>query len=352
MKIFLLVLALALCVSGIRWTHTNKNGDVVTRTVNIVRGPPSNPNTFEVLATRNDKTTHTKDALDFRFSTVGIPRFVLRYFMKDSDSKESLLHRWAVWKVFEYDETDGVPGFDPATENITSSYSLFLRRFTQMNYNKYTDSDGAVIHSVCTDLNPIDQSTPFPDVTFCAHAAEKEGTANRTHINPNSLKWSISISNYPYQSASGRLGLKVSFDSRNIVKDLSATDASDENDESQAALDMSSDDDNSHRFRGIAAWVTTVDVTGTGCAATSTVVRSVVLDQQISTDDENPPTDPDIDATIKIRVSYFSFPTNCVQPASIVWDPELGVSTDDSGAFSLKASFLFVIAMIFVALKL
>jgi len=263
---FLLLVALALLsiTSAIRWTHTNKDGQTFIRVIKIVRSPPTNPNTFEVRGVKKEVGTRNVDAVDFLFSTTVVPRFVLRYFSKDADSKEHILNRWALWKVFEYNETDGKPGFDPAAEDILSHYRLFNRRFTTMSYHKDTDADGNTLHYVCTRMDPVDKATvAYPDVELCAHVAEKETRANRTRIHPNSLKWSVTISNYPYTAADSRLGLKVSFDSRDVVRDLSQTDASDEDSQNEAALDLTSDSGDASS-RGIAAWVTNVTVTPAG----------------------------------------------------------------------------------------
>jgi hypothetical protein len=293
------------------------------------------------------------DAIDFLFSTPVVPRFVLRYFSKDADSKEHILNRWALWKVFEYNETDGKPGFDPAAEDILSHYRLFNRRFTTMSYHKETDADGNTLHYVCTSMDPVDKATvAYPDVELCAHVAEKETRANRTRIHPNSLKWSITISNYPYTAADSRLGLKVSFDSHDVVRDLSQTDASDEDSQNEAALDLTSDSGDASS-RGIAAWVTNVTVTPAGtCSPNADVVRSVIYEAQLDKDVDTFPNDPDsISADVTIRVSYFSFATDC-QPDSITWDPELGVATgdDESSAITLAASQLLLVVLALLSL--
>jgi hypothetical protein len=292
------------------------------------------------------------DAVDFLFSSAIVPRFVLRYFSADSDSLEKVLVRWSLWKVFEYEETDGTPGFDPSTENIVSHYRLFNRQFTTMSYHKETVDD-VTVHYVCTSLDPVDKSTPYPNVDLCAHVAEKETTANRTRISPNSLKWSVNIANYPYTSNTSRLGVKVSFDSKDVVKDLADSDASLEDDQNEGAVDLTSSADASAP-KGIASWTTSVSVTGQGCAASSTVVRSVVLEAQVTKDIDNfPATDPDAVKDFKLRVSYFSFPTDCPNPDSIIWDPELGVALEDdteSSGVALSVSSVLLLLALFALL--
>jgi len=337
-------LAFAVSVNAIRWVKS-EDGTRYMRSLRIIT---RNSNTFEVRGVRKELGSRNLDAIDFLFSSKVVPRFVLRYFNSDEDSKEFFLHRWSLWKVFEYEESGDAEGFDPAYDNITSSHSLFNKKFDAMSYHT-EEIEGGTLHYVCTDFT--NQTTPFPNVRLCAHVTEQETVANASRVSPNSLKWSITISNYPYTVANGRLGLKVSFDSKSIVRDLSETDAALENEEGEAALDLNSDDGNGSP-RGIASWVTTVDVSGTGCAATSDVVRTVVYDNQVGRDTDNFPNLPETSAELKLRVSYFSFPTNCVQPDSITWDPELGVSLDDSSsASSLSAIFsLVVLAAIFLML--
>jgi len=343
--------ALLATVNGIRWTRRNEDGNPEIRIVRIVRGPPINPNTFEVRAVKKEIGTRNLDAVQFLFSTNTVPRFVLRYFTKDADSSEFLMNRWSLWKVFEYSETDGEAGFNPEVESFGSSYILFNRNWDRMDYHKET-VDGVIVHYVCTDLDSIVQ--PAPDVRLCAHVAEQETEANRSRIHPNSLKWSVTLANYPYTNITNpRLGLKVSFDSRDVVRDLSETDADLEDVTDEAALDLNSDQGDAGTPRSVASWTTTVAVTGTGCSASADVVRTVLLEAQRTNDrDTYPPSNFDsVSADFKLRVSYFSFDTDCT-PDSITWDPELGVALDDSSAGSLSAGFLLVVMALLASLML
>jgi len=114
MKSFtLLLVSVALALLGYSEAFLRAGGGVTElRNIVIEKEPPAFPRVFEVRASRKNVNTKTADAVDFVFGTEWIPRFVLRYFHRNSDKVEALAARWGVWKLIEYQENPlGNPGF-------------------------------------------------------------------------------------------------------------------------------------------------------------------------------------------------------------------------------------------------
>jgi len=175
---------------------------------------------------------------------------------------------------------------------------------------------------------------------------------NRT--DPNAIKWSIAISNYPYVGNNTRLALKANFDSKDIVKDLSESDggtgATEIDSSNEAALEVAKEDTGA---RGIASWSTGITVTGTGCSDAGTITRSVVFEGDVSQDrDQLPVGDTDgLSFNTAHRIVYFSFITDC-QPASVEWDPEFGVAIDQNGVSGLLPSVLLLAVVVLLQMLL
>jgi len=144
-----------------------------------------------------------------------------------------------------------------------------------------------------------------------------------------------------------RLAIKVGFDTKFLVKDLSGDDTPVNSTTTNGLALGGATSDNDPHVRSLISWVTNVDVTGNSCSSNANVSRSVVYDAQVTADmDVLPTNDPDtLDATFHLRVCYFSFLTDCFNPTEIKWDPDMGVV--GSG---LQVSFsLCLIALILVA---
>jgi hypothetical protein len=112
-------------------------------------------------------------------------------------------------------------------------------------------SNGAVLHHVCSTSSWLTGS--HPTVTVCVEITDQRAVANRTSFDPNAIKWSLTIDNYPYSVPNSNLALKVSFDSRATIKEFDATDESEYNTTtSENAIDLGGDD--SIKAKAIAAY--------------------------------------------------------------------------------------------------
>jgi hypothetical protein len=352
MKFLLSVVVLALLVGSIeciRWRRTDKNGDEIVRLLKVLKSPLNNfDHVFEVIAGQKNTDTGDVDAIKFTWTTNWVPRHVIRHYMRDENSIELFVARWLLWKIVEYQETDNAAGFDPRTDTKVSQYLLWLRNWTPLTYAKRT-VEGSEYHSLCTSLNA---TQPRPDVTICVSIADRRIRVNRT--DPNAVKWSIAISNYPYRGNDTRLALKVNFDSKDIVKDLSESDggtgATEIDSSNEAALEVAKEDSGA---RGIASWQTGITVTGNNCSPTGSITRSVIFEGDVQRDlDTFPVGDTDgLSFSTTHRVVYFSFITDC-QPESIDWDPEFGVAVDQNGVSGLLPSVLLLAAVVLLQLLL
>jgi len=313
----------------------------------IVKSPPEFPNSFEIRSGKENVRKERADLIDFLFSTAWVPRFVVRYFRKTSDTKEALTTRWSLWKLVEYQEntTAGQPGFEPGIDTIVSTQHLYLHLWDEITITTNTNSEGATIHKVCSQIT----NSP-PEVRLCVFFVDRKTISNSTageSQDPNFVKWFFSVKNYPYVGLNSRLAIKVGFDTKFLVKDLSGDDTPVNSTTTNGLALGGATSDNDPHVRSLISWVTNVDVTGNSCSSNANVSRSVVYDAQVTADmDVLPTNDPDtLDATFHLRVCYFSFLTDCFNPTEIKWDPDMGVV--GSG---LQVSFsLCLIALILVA---
>jgi len=345
-KAIILFLACAAFVSAFTGT-----GGGVTRTIKVLERPPDFPHSFDVLGVRS--SAGTVDAVNFFWTTNWIPRHVIEFYEKSSDTVYAFFGRWCLWKIIEWEPSSNssVEGYVPGESTYVSGYTLWLRGWTEMTLSKET-IDGATVFSLCTSLSPFfNDSAPHPDVTICLHAANQAVTVNNTLLGGDKIKWSLYIADYPYESDSSYLAIKSSFDSARTVRDLNSTMASyDPEEESGVALD--SDGNGNH---AVASWATWVSVTGEGCDENATVIRSAVYEGQQTGDVDNYPSslDPDdLSTSFHYRVVYHSFMTNCYNPGSIYWDPEVGVAQDESSASSVSSIFLLSLALVVLLLSL
>jgi hypothetical protein len=288
------------------------------------------PHDLEIIAARiDDGNGHVQvaDAIRFVFGTDWVPRHLLQYFHKENDTADAMAGRWILWKIVEYRENGTQPGYDPDGDTLVSDYKLWLTDWSSMltGYSTITNTDGTVIHQVCTSLQgPIQ---PAPTVQLCVQLANAETVYHGIQQDPNAVKWSILISNYPYKANDTLLALKFSLSTRQAVADFNSQQASQFQQNSDENAMVLGQDTNGNMVVG--GFVTTVNVTGTGCAPTAPIVRSIIRTGQWSGDvdiDFPAASDPDnIAFDGVLRIGYFSFLTNC-QPQSVLHDPQLGAA--------------------------
>jgi len=158
--------------------------------------------------------------------------------------------------------------------------------------------------------------------------------------NPNSLKWNITISNYAYVGTSSRLALKISFSTRQLVANFTSSDNGTYQPQPDEAGFTLSTAVNS--AQAIAGYVASVGVVGTGCSSTAPINSTSIRNGQWSGDvDADFPSGNDtiveqLGFTYSVQVAYYSFVTDCFNPTTINWDPEIGVYTPPASGVGIN----------------
>jgi len=347
MKAVLLFIALGcfLSANGLQWIGYGASGNEVERTITVLASPDQgNPHTYAVLATQREVRENAKgqhigkvvDAIEFTFSTIGIPHFTLRHFARSSDLVEARAGRHAFRKIVEYVNENSDPGFQPENDTKVQSFYLWLQVWSPLAVATTTSATGATVTSICThSANNV--------VEICAFLADiaTELTVNGSvfRLDDQAIHHTLSINNFPFMNTNSQLAIKAHFEAKTRIADYNNTDAQ------EAAQDLSDAGDDHHP---VVAWNTYVNVTGTGCAATAPVQREILRIRDSINDTDIVPAGalqfPDsISFSTIIRITYFSFLTGAgCEPTQIFWDPDLGLVDDSSAAFVVVPSFLFV----------
>jgi len=312
----------------------------------VISFQTTNPNEFDVEALKANGTDI--DAILIKIATNWIPRFVLRYFEKNTDSADLFGARWCLWKIIEYSESGNAEGYQPGNDTIVSYLQLWGQTWNALNYNHQTETDGSTVYNICSNL-----TASTATVTVCVHlTTQATNTTGGHHFDPNSIKWSLDIADYDFLGTDTLLALKVSFDTVDVVKNFtnsSSEGAGVTGEDGAEGIVLATD--STGTYSATAQWVTTVDVTGNTCDSTASVIKSAIKTGQWSGDVDPIPTDPDSDslsADIQVQVAYFSFmttPSTC-QPTDIFWDPTFGVSSP-SAASSVVPMIILVAFVIF-----
>jgi len=348
-----------ICFSfSVKWEGVNANGHEVERTFTILQSPSlGDSKTFSVLATqravlRNGRRTRIIDAMEFLFSVVGLPHFVVRYFARSTDSVEAGAIRHGLRKLIEYvpNPNNLSSGFQPGVNEVVQERYFWQGEgsdWGDLSVTESTDSStGANIYTIC--------STNDIGVTVCVYSTDiwSQLTVNGStfSVDPNAIHHSFDISNFPWNGTNTQLALKTHFEAITGAKNLNNDSLLDEN---QSGINLGDDTDNS---TPLAAWNDTVSVTGSGCSSTADVIRSAIFESDPSSD-----TDTNINSALsqwsgevslnlETRIVYFSFLTDCNQPTDIFWDPEMGFVDTNFATIvypSLSLLFLAILAIIF-----
>jgi hypothetical protein len=355
----LFIISTLLAVSlGLRWEGTNENGHPVIRTFNVLASPAKgNPYTFTVLATQRQAQGKHKiqDAIEFTFSVVGLPHFTVRHFDRSTDTVEARGCRHALRKIVEYVESvNGTGGYEPGTDTKLQE-STFWGVGAGSDWSALDVSNssvnGANVFSVC--------SSNGVGVTICFYAADiwSQLTVNGSSfsVDPNSIHHTLNILNFPFLRSDGssRLALKTHFEAVSRVVVLNDTTLLDNPNEN--ALDLSVEGDDK---KPVAAWDTTVSVTGSGCDSSADVLRSVLYETDVTADEDvNINTalgmwSGEVKLNFLTRITYLSFLTECTggEPTDIFWDPDVGVVDNGSFASTIFPSLILLLALLSIVL--
>ena len=355
---FVILGLLASSIEGLRkWTGYDADGTAVVRTINVLQSPRNGfPHRFHVRAVEREvgKNRKEKTAIEFIFATEPGPHFSLRHFTRDEDSAERTAARHALRKIVEYEEnsgdSNGKDGFQPDIDARIQNYTLWDKTWSTIDRSDVSGEGGANVIQLCTHTtdNVVEICIFLSDIRSSIFV---NGT--KFGLDNNALHHTIKINNFPFQSNTSRLALKVHYEARSRVKDFKDDAANaDKVDTNEGAVDLGEDGDRS--VIPVASWAATVDVTGSGCSTTANVVRDVIRETEYTRDVDNFPDISKLDsvsfAMVK-RFTYFSFLTDCAQPDTIYWDPDFGVVDNEESSSSMIMAPIFlifaIIAMLF-----
>lgn len=269
----------------------------IQRSLNLNR----NPSGITVDSLKNHSSEGSHDVVRFFIGTSRIPHWLVNNHVNaESEPLES--NRLSLWKLIEYSEDDGIDGFLPGKDARVSFVKLWTEKWSDFKIAPAKVNEANILE-ICSTTQ-----RKSPQVTLCTYVVDRSTIINGVEASPNTLKWSMQITNYPFFRNNSRLALKVSFDSFSEVEDNETPNS--------------------------------IETQGPNCYSTSQVVRSNVFKGDVQEDlDKDFPQAQDSDEKFIFtnRIVYYSFITDC-QPKTLTWNPSFGsVASSDSTSIETPA---------------
>jgi hypothetical protein len=301
--------------------------------------------------------TQKTSAVDWLFSTDGVPSFRAQFFNSDKDSKAGFEFRVALLRFIEFEDAysavqgTSVLGFD--TQDVVGhKFSLVSDTWTELKNS--TSKVGAV--EVRTTNSSMWRAQNVSDVAYnttvklIVRQSASTVKVGSSVIEPNKMKFDVELENFPYTLTGGtgqvKLGLVAIIQSapaqarRRLAK-------SDKPNMGEIAIG-NDHGDGYGRF----VWSTTAQTWG---QTASTAVESPILASTLLADDStlsNIGTNNDPDKKTGESGNLVVFTFDAEKPRKIYWDPSVGLDDqllEGSGA-ALRASILMVLASALAAL--
>jgi len=169
---------------------------------------------------------------------------------------------------------------------------------------------------------------------------------NGTYLDPNSIKWSLNVTGYPFELSESRLALKVAFDTTESAQNITLPNADGIN-----LLPWSP-------ISAIASWCREVQIYSENSSSEGSVrvIRSILFNGQTTGDvDFDYPAANDSDGlpiTRQLVIAYFSFISQ-FHPDSYYWDPSFGVLlTSEAHALNFGTPSIICCILIFISFHL
>jgi len=260
-----------------------------------------------------------KVQIDIQVSGSGGPgkRLVaqLQSFTKTSTTKAEVDFTAKFQQLVEYVEADMVPGY---SANDTMGATIDLGN---INYNFASVSNAPPVY-----ISTATSSSNYFKITCKVGSSLFNDSGVWTFT--NGVKIDVDIANFPYTLSNSRLALVMGFVSE---KTKFRTVESDNGQPTVVSKRLSvRSGDTSGPVDAYFSWATTVDVTSP--AATANVIVGTMA--VVANDND----DADTDEHVNMVYSF-----DAVQPATIHWDPVVGVS--NSGANQLEVSAMLSLAL-------
>jgi len=253
------------------------------------------------------------------------------------------------FQVFEWEDTNGTPGFQLGVDTVISTYdlsSLFLSwKPMIIDISNMTDASGNPTSIFIVTIETTDEVF-YLRFTATGHPAD----VGSVRITPDSVKVDIRIRwfNNVYFTGpvvgvsagpstvgahpNAQVGLTTAMGALAAAVNIHQGDVS-----NNPSVEFT---DNQY-FTGFLSWEPTADITVGGVEAAHAVAGTVV-----------PVTDPTVSATFAagwlLRLVAFTF--NAIRPTEVAWDPEVGANIDYAGlnsALSLHPTILVAFMIVF-----
>jgi len=336
----------------------SKYNNFIFASVNTKEPSDFNPNHFAATVIAKNVRLGVTRLFNLGFTTNYVPRFYAKYFEKDSDSLEGFGARWLLLKLVEYNETDGVPGFSAGDSLLQNSYlwgnsSLW----SKMVHTKVLIAGSNAYHHEITNCKtivaPVNNSCFRTDGQVCLsvefNTKVYRNTTTNVDTGPTTLKWGISVDNYPFADCTNnsRLALKAVFDTAYGIKDFTPADDDDVATKAgQSSLQLTGGTKTSSL---VASWDNNLVISGCGSVTSAPIIKSLVFENGSSWEGQNETfEDGSAEDSYKIvlnrKVLYFSVetPSGC-KPSKYDWDPYFSINF----AVNLWPSLLLLIAAFF-----
>jgi len=276
--------------------------------------------------------------LFFDINTVGRPDIQVAFFraIRDDDDTLTAFSYFRIFfeRVIEYEEKNGVPGYQPGL-GINDDKPRAIDFLSTKQWNPITTTntdvgDGATVHTFTA-------STVDGEVTFDIHfTTDYLVGPNRTVIVPHSAKFDFKITNHTYTDAlASGLAFRVFVVARGRTREKAKTDTDTELDlEDQKAVSIN-DDGSYFTWNNYVTERTQGDVT--------------IYDHSLSYDADK--TDANTlltqDARLHVSTIWFSVPN---RPVNLVWDPYVGFADNYNSATSAALSFALLLLAALIAM--
>jgi len=329
--LFVIILFFALA-HGLKWKIWQPAIQIPRKSVTL-QTPSAASSIWEVrgVSTALNPGRGVLDSVDFIFSIAPIPHFTVRHYDSAGNVQEQRAARLSLVKLLEFSG----PFFDPDNTTIVSSYPFWNATWNTVNLTQQIVNNGNLWTASVSTVDGI--------VTVNAYYSDNATTLSlngtTAFLDNNAIHFTLLIKGYAYAQAGTKLALKVLLESETTLQDISTSGT-----ESDIVLVTNAADP----IRPVAVWAETVQLSGNGCSATGTVQRDILRNAESPRDTDlgffTLPTETTLTLNAP-HLTYVTFETKTCQPASIFWDPDLGIQDNINGVEVSLPSLLLVIAL-------
>jgi hypothetical protein len=160
---------------------------------------------------RSDNNSGRAERLVFVMSARPVPTFKISSLARSSDTTASFSVRYAIDKVVEYVEMNGIPGYQPSQDQLIHEYGLsgtIGNQWTSFNRNIINVNDDITVQSLTTSLGTSAGKFTF-ELLLTSDEVVSSAGSTKTVLTPNSFKTTFSINNFVYLNPSSRIAIGI-----------------------------------------------------------------------------------------------------------------------------------------------